>query len=343
MRNAKILITGGAGYIGCVLVQKLMESKKMWSMMDFDTLEDSRWKKTLADTFCFGWDKITVVDNLMYGQTPLSNYCYRGDFELLVQDVRDQKALLPLIEEADIIIPLAAIVGFPACEQDKRLASETNYEHIKFICENKKPEAYVLYPNTNSGYGVGKEDEECTEETPLNPISHYGVTKCQAEDTVLEHGGISFRLATVFGVSPRMRLDLLVNDFTYKAFSDKYIVLFEHKFRRNFIHVQDVALAFMHGIKKYSTMKGNAYNVGLSSANLTKKQLAETIKKFVPSFSINYDEIQTDPDKRDYIVSNRKLESTGWRARYSLEDGIVELLKAYPILQKQLTTFTNLK
>lgn len=337
MSSDKILITGGAGYLGCVLVQKLLELKKLSNSVN-------QWKDTTddSDTQNYTWDTITIVDNLMYSQSPLVSYCYREDFNFLVQDVTDHEKLLPLIKEADVIIPLAALVGFPACEKNKREATLINHEHVKFICENKKPDAKILYPNTNSGYGIGDKDEFCTEETPLLPISHYGRTKCAAEKDVLAVGGVAFRLATVFGVSPRMRLDLLVNDFTYKAYNDSYIVLFEHEFRRNFIHVQDVALTFIRGICNYSSMSGEAYNVGLSDANINKLQLAEEIKKFVPNFSINFDEIQSDPDKRDYIVSNKKLEDTGWKPRYSLQSGIVEILKALPILQKQLHTFTNL-
>jgi|TARA_A100000172_G_scaffold78139_1_gene63321 nucleoside-diphosphate-sugar epimerase len=343
--NPTILITGGAGYIGTVLVQKLMESKKMWGLKDFN-MKDPRggwWKDTYPNLQSF--KKLIVYDNLMYQQTPLTQYCYRPEFEFVNGDVRDQDKLKKYVEQADIVIPLAAIVGAPACERDKELATAVNYEHVKFLCENAKPKAKIVYPNTNSGYGIGEKGVPCTEDMPLNPISHYGRTKCDAEKVVLEHGGIVFRLATVFGVSPRQRLDLLVNDFTYKAYKDGYIVLFEQDFVRNYIHVQDVALAFMRGIHFYThpkKMMTGVYNVGLSSANLSKLELAEKIKEQVPGFSIQYDDIAEDPDKRDYIVSNAKFENQGWRPRYTLERGITELLKAFEILGPSLNKYTNL-
>jgi nucleoside-diphosphate-sugar epimerase len=339
-----ILITGGAGYIGSVLVQKLMESKKVWSLASFRDINPEGSTKGPENPGFFSWTKVTVYDNLMYKQTPLTNYCYKDDFEFVRGDVRDHDKLLPLIKEADIIIPLAAIVGFPACERDKVLAEQVNYEHVKFIAENMTPDTTLVYPNTNSGYGIGEGDTFCTEETPLNPISHYGITKCKAEKEVLKVGGVSLRLATVFGVSPRMRLDLLVNDFTYKAHHDGYIVLFEKDFKRNYIHVQDVALTFIRAMIDYRKMSGEAYNVGRSDSNLSKLQLAEKIKEQIPKFSIQWDEIASDPDKRDYIVSNEKLESLTpcWKPHYSLESGISELLKSFSILDNTLTTYTNL-
>jgi nucleoside-diphosphate-sugar epimerase len=313
MRN--ILITGGAGYLGSVFVKNIMAQD---------------------------WDKVTVVDTLKFGQTPLTEYCCKDNFNFILGDVTDQELMLPLIQEADVIVPFAAIVGFPACDADRDGATKINYKHVKFICDNKNKDTKVIYPNSNSGYGVGEKDVFCTEETPLNPISHYGVTKCLAEKEVIRVGGVVFRLATVFGVSPRMRIDLLVNDFTYKAYNDGYIVLFEHEFKRNYIHVQDVTNAFLHGIENYESMGGELYNVGLSDANLNKKQLCEIIKEQVPNFSINFDDINTDPDKRDYIVSNEKLEATGWAPKVSLADGVKELLKAYPILGRQLRAYTNI-
>ena len=339
--SEKILITGGAGYIGSVLTQKLMESKKVWSLSSWNKVGPGGAEKSV-NPGQYTWDKVTVYDNLMYNQTPLINYCYKDDFEFVKGDVRDEESLLPYIQEADVIIPLAAIVGFPACDKDKKLAEQINVDHVKFILKNKKQDAKVIFPNTNSGYGVGKGDEFCTEESPLNPISWYGITKCEAEKAVLEAGGVSLRLATVFGVSQRMRLDLLVNDFTYKAVKDGYLVLFESHFKRNYIHVQDVALVFIRAIIDYIKMSGEAYNVGISSANLSKLELAETIKKYVPNLSITCDEIAKDPDKRDYIVSNEKLESLGWRPYYSLDRGISELLKAYTIINASLNQYTNL-
>ena len=195
----------------------------------------------------------------------------------------------------------------------------------------------MVYPNTNSGYGIG-ENGVCTEDSPLNPISHYGITKVKAEEEVLRIGGISLRLATVFGTSPRMRMDLLVNEFVYKALTDKSIVLFEKKFVRNFIHIRDVALVFRKMINQYEQWSGMVFNVGLSDANLTKQQLCEAIQDQIPSFQIFYNDNYEDPDKRDYIVSNEKLESCGWRPRYTLEQGIEELIKTYTILISNLSS-----
>ena len=336
--HENILITGGAGYLGSVLVQKLMESKKSARL----SYHDPHYEAKMETPSYYKWKKVTVYDSLMYKQTPLTNYCYRGDFEFVQGDVRDHLKLKPLIEEADVIIPLAAIVGFPACEADKELATQINKEQIDFIIKHMKPSCKIVYPNTNSGYGVGETGVYCTEETPLKPISHYGKTKCAAERAVISHGHVALRLATVFGVSPRMRLDLLVNDFTYKAYKDGYLVLFEWHFNRNFIHVQDVALAFIFAIQNYSFMRGSAYNVGLSDANMTKLELTYKIKEHFPGMSIQCDAIGKDPDKRDYIVSNEKLEKLGWRPRYSLGDGIRELKKCFTILGPSLNQYTNL-
>ena len=306
----KVLITGGAGYLGSVITELLLQD----------------------------WREITILDNMMYNQTSLINFSHYDNFKFINGDVRDKELLKELVLQNDIIIPLAAIVGFPACERDKELATQINYEHVKFICDianetNKK----VVYPNTNSGYGIG-ENGECTEDSPLNPISHYGKTKVEAEKEVLGIGGISLRLATVFGTSPRMRMDLLVNEFVYKALTDKSIVLFEKKFVRNFIHIRDVALVFRKMINQYEQWGGMVFNVGLSEANLTKEQLCEAIKEQVPSFQIFYNDNYEDPDKRDYIVSNALLESCGWKPRYTLEKGIEELIKTYTIMISNLSS-----
>jgi len=306
----KILITGGAGYLGSVITELLLENSS----------------------------KVTVLDNMMYNQTSSIIFSHKKNFKFVNGDVRDKELLRELVLQNDIIIPLAAIVGFPACERDKELATQINYEHVKFVCDiAKENNKRVVYPNTNSGYGIG-ENGECTEESPLNPISHYGVTKVNAEREVLGIGGISLRLATVFGTSPRMRMDLLVNEFVYKALTDKSIVLFEKKFVRNFIHIRDVALVFEKIINEYETHSGEVFNVGLSSANLTKQQLCEKIKEQIPSFEIFYNDNYEDPDKRDYIVSNLKLEKVGWSPNYTLEDGIEELIKTYTILIKNLSS-----
>ena len=306
----KILITGGAGYLGSVITEVLLQDSK----------------------------QVTILDNMMYNQTSVINFSHYETFKFINGDVRDKELLKELVLQNDVIIPLAAIVGFPACERDKELATQINYEHVKFVCDianetNKK----VVYPNTNSGYGIG-ENGECTEDSPLNPISHYGKTKVEAEKEVLGIGGISLRLATVFGTSPRMRMDLLVNEFVYKALTDKSIVLFEKKFVRNFIHIRDVALVFRKMINQYEQWSGRVFNVGLSEANLTKEQLCEAIKEQVPSFQIFYNDNYEDPDKRDYIVSNALLESCGWKPRYTLEKGIEELIKTYTIMISNLSS-----
>ena len=306
----KILITGGAGYLGSVITETLLE----------------------------GWREVTVLDNMMYNQTSLINFSHHKNFKFVHGDVRDKELLEKLVLENDIIIPLAAIVGFPACERDKELATQINYEHVKFVCDiAKENNKKVVYPNTNSGYGIG-ENGECTEESPLNPISHYGKTKVEAEKEVLGIGGISLRLATVFGTSPRMRMDLLVNEFVYKALTDKSIVLFEKKFVRNFIHIRDVALVFRKMINQYDRWSGRVFNVGLSKANLTKEQLCKAIKEQVPAFEIFYNDNYEDPDKRDYVVSNALLESCGWKPRYTLEEGIEELIKTYTIMISNLSS-----
>lgn len=306
----KILITGGAGYLGSVMTEYFLKSGH----------------------------EVTVLDNMMHTQTSSIIYSHWKTFNFINGDVRDKVLLKELVLYNDIIIPLAAIVGFPACERDKELATQINYEQVKFICDiAKENNKRVVYPNTNSGYGIG-DNGVCTEESPLNPISHYGVTKVNAEKEVLSMGGISLRLATVFGTSPRMRMDLLVNEFVYKALTDKSIVLFEKKFVRNFIHIRDVALVFEKMINEYPLHSGECYNVGLSEANLTKQQLCEVIKKEIPSFEIFYNDNYQDPDKRDYVVSNDKLESNGWIPQYSLESGIIELIKTYTILISDLSS-----
>jgi nucleoside-diphosphate-sugar epimerase len=306
----QVLITGGAGYLGSVLVDRLLDSGH----------------------------EVTVLDNLMYNQTSLIHYSYNKRFHFIYGDVRDTDLLEKLVPNFNVIIPLAAIVGFPACDRDKDLATAVNYTHVKTICDLVSgSDIKVIYPNTNSGYGIG-ENSECTEESPLNPISHYGVTKVKAEREVLNIGGISIRLATVFGSSPRMRMDLLVNEFVYKALTDKYITIFEKNFKRNYIHIRDVAKTFEYMIENYEKFQGEVFNVGLTSANLTKAQLVEKIKEFVPDFAITYSDFYQDPDKRDYLVSNAKLESTGWNPDWSLDDGIEELIKTYTILIQDLSS-----
>jgi nucleoside-diphosphate-sugar epimerase len=311
----KVLVTGGAGYIGSVLVEALLNRKY----------------------------NVTVVDSLMYKQTSLTQYCHLPNFKFVKGDVRNWDMMKPLVDEADVIIPLACIVGMPACKKYPELTLDTNQVAVEWLARNTRDDQKIIFPTTNSGYGIGQDGIHCTEETPLKPISLYGVTKVKAEEALLQRGNaVTFRLATVFGMSPRMRLDLLVNDFTYKAFKDKYIVLFESHFKRNFIHIRDVIKAFLFAIDNFDKMKGQPYNVGLSTANISKKELCETIKKFIPDFYIAESEINEDPDKRNYIVSNDKLEALGWLPEHSLEDGIEELLKAYPIIDASNNNFTNL-
>jgi nucleoside-diphosphate-sugar epimerase len=306
----KILITGGSGYLGSVITEKLLNKNY----------------------------EVTILDNLMYNQTSSITFTHNPNFNFIYGDVRDKSLLKSIVNNFDVIIPLAAIVGFPACDRDKDLATAINYEHVRYICELVNgTKIRVVYPNTNSGYGIG-ESGECTEESPLNPISHYGVTKVKAEREVLGIGGISVRLATVFGTSPRMRMDLLVNEFVYKALTDKYITIFEKDFVRNYIHIRDVANVFLFMIENYDKHSGEVFNVGLSDANLSKEQLVEKIKGYVPDFAITYSEYYSDPDKRDYIVSNEKIESVGWVAEHSLDNGIEELIKTYTILIQDLSS-----
>ncbi|MEP6795811.1 MAG: NAD-dependent epimerase/dehydratase [Saprospiraceae bacterium] len=310
----KILVTGGAGYIGSTLVPKLLEK---------------------------GY-KVTVIDNFYFNNyLSLLACCRNENFDVIEGDVRNEELMKKLIQQHDIIIPLAAIVGAPACEKDKIGAVTINYGQIKFINENRSPSQRILYPNSNSGYGIGIDGIHCTEESPLNPISLYGKTKVDAEKNLLASDNvITFRLATVFGISPRMRLDLLVNDFTYRAINDRFIVLFEAHFTRNYIHVADVAKAFLHAIDNFETMKNNAYNVGLSSANLSKFELCQTIKKYLPDFTIETNEFSKDPDQRNYIVSNEKIEKTGYHPDMDLDRGIMELIKGCKMIKNN--AFTNL-
>lgn len=304
--SKNVLITGGAGYIGSVLVPTLLNK---------------------------GFN-VKVIDNLMFGQVSLLSCFHHKNFEFILGDVLDTTLLEREIKKADIIIPLAALVGAPLCKRSPRLARMINFEQIKTLADLASPSQLFIYPNTNSGYGIGDKDKMCDENSPLKPISEYGIDKVEAENYLLSKGNaVTFRLATVFGVSPRMRLDLLVNDFTYRAFKDRALVLFEEHFRRNYIHVRDVVKGFIHGIENYAKMKGQAYNMGLSSANLTKRGLAEKIKQYVPNLYIHSATIGEDPDKRDYLVSNEKLEATGWKPDVSLDDGINELLRAFAMMK----------
>jgi nucleoside-diphosphate-sugar epimerase len=311
----KILITGGAGYLGSVIVDKLLKSEY----------------------------EVIILDKLLFNQTSLLQYTSNPNFKFIYGDVRNESLLEKLCNEVDVIIPLAAIVGFPACAADPKLAKEINFQQIVNIVKFTKGKKKILYPNTNSGYGVTKDELVCTELSPLNPISVYGQTKCEAENFLLAStNAIVFRLATVFGVSSRMRTDLLVNDFVYKAITDKYIVVFEKLFKRNFIHIEDVANAFLFMLENYDEYRGEVFNVGLSDANLSKQELLEKIQGHVKDFAVVYDDYYEDPDKRNYIVSNDKIEATGWLPQWDLDRGIKQLIMGYQmIVPKMGAEFRN--
>tara|TARA_B100000989_G_scaffold292373_1_gene268194 strand:- start:8601 stop:9530 length:930 start_codon:yes stop_codon:yes gene_type:complete len=307
----KILVTGGSGYIGSVLIHYLLEEHEVF-----------------------------VLDKFEKNNPSLAFFCSNESFHVIKGDVRDEKILKEVLNKVEMIIPLAALVGAPLCKQDPINAQSTNFDAIKLIVDNISRDQKIIFPTTNSGYGISKNDDLCTEDSPLNPISLYGKSKCEAEDLILQSGnGITFRLATVFGMSPQMRLDLIVNDFVYRAMFDSALIIFEGSFRRNFIHIRDVSRAFIHAIDNYEIMNNEPFNVGLSSANLTKIELCEKIKEHLPNFSFIESEIGEDPDKRDYLVSNKKIEKTGFSAKYSLDDGIVELIKGYSTFKS--TMFSN--
>jgi len=306
MKDHRILVTGGSGYIGSILVPALLEK---------------------------GFE-VTVVDNLMYDQISLLECCADPNFDFIKGDICDYALMKDMLLKFDIIIPLAAIVGAPACKINPTVTRLVNYEAHMNIVDSTSASQRIIFPTTNSGYGIGEKDKFCTEESPLRPLSEYGRDKVEIEKALLDKGNaVTFRLATVFGISPKMRIDLLVNDFTYRAYKDRSIILFEEHFRRNFIHVRDVAKAFLFGIDNYERMKGEPFNVGLSSANLTKRQLCEKIREYVPEFYIYSAPLGEDPDKRDYLVSNEKIESLGWKPDHTLDDGIRELLKGYKMLR----------
>lgn len=300
-----ILVTGGAGYIGSVLVGHLLRKGHT----------------------------VTVVDNLFYRVHGLFQYCSEDRFNFVYGDVRDESLMRHLLAKSDAILPLAALVGMPACARDPAYATSTNYEAIAMMKRLRSREQWVVYPCTNSGYGTKSGDLYCTEETPMEPISVYGKTKVEAERLLLDSpNSVSLRLATVFGVSARMRLDLLVNDFTYRAVRDRSLILYEKDFKRNYVHLEDVGRAFCHVLENFETMKGEAYNVGLNNANLSKEELALKIKHYVPELYIHAADVASDPDKRNYIVSNEKIQRKGFVAIHSLDEGIQQLIKAYTMM-----------
>ncbi len=310
----RVLVTGGAGYIGSILVPELLARGH----------------------------QVTVVDNFMYRQNSLMDCCANTLFRVVRGDVRDAQLMAAEYARHDVIIPLAAIVGAPACARSPDATKAIHLDVVRDMVGLLSKDQMLLYPVTNSGYGIGEADEMCTEESPLRPISLYGTTKVEAERILLDTGqAVTFRLATVFGAAPRMRVDLLVNDFVYRAVYDRFIVLFEPHFKRNFIHVRDVANAFLFAMDNYGKMKGHTYNVGLSDANLSKAELCEAIRKHCPDFHVLVSEIGKDPDKRNYMVSNEKIEKVGWLPRHSLDSGIVELIKCYSMI-RNAAAFDNL-
>lgn len=301
-----VLVTGGAGYLGSILVP------------------------TLLARGC----AVTAVDNFLYGQTSLLDCCAYENFTIVRGDVRDERLMLPLLKKADVIMPLACLVGAPLCAQKPIEARSINLDAILMLLKNASKAQRFISPTTNSGYGVGQAGVFCTEETPMNPISLYGVLKVELEQALLAAGAVSLRLATVCGVSPRMRLDLLVNDFTYRAVVDRFVVLFEAHFKRNYIHVRDVARAFCHALDHFDEMQGQPYNVGLSDANLSKMELCQEIQKQIPDFTVMEAPIGKDPDQRNYIVSNAKIEATGYQPQVSIQRAIAELIKGYQVVRR---------
>jgi nucleoside-diphosphate-sugar epimerase len=302
--DERVLVTGGLGYLGGILCEHLLRA---------------------------GY-RVTALDNLMYGQGQqgLFHLCANPDFEFIKGDVRDEHVMNHAMRDADVIIHLAAIVGASACDQDPLLATSVNFDAVRLLQRLRSPHQLVIYPNTNSGYGITSGERFCTEESPLQPISLYGRTKVDAEKLLLDApNSITLRLATVFGMSPRMRLDLLVNHFVYVAAKDKYLVIFEKEFKRNFVHVRDVADCMLHCIAHADGMVGRTYNVGLDSANLSKEELARKIQEYVPKFYVHFAPIGQDPDKRNYMVSSNRLREAGFTAERSLDQGIRELLKGY--------------
>lgn len=300
-----VVVTGAAGYLGSVLCEHLLAA---------------------------GY-RVTAADGLIYRQRSLFHLCAKPQFDFVVGDARDEQLMRRLVKDADVLIPLAAIVGAPACDRDPWLARSVNLEAIRLLARLRSNDQLIVYPTTNSGYGTKSGDVFCTEDTPLEPISLYGQTKTEAEAEILERTNtVTLRLATVFGMSPRMRLDLLVNHFVYAAVTDGYIVIFEKDFKRNYIHIRDVADCFIHCIENGKKMAGRPYNAGLDSANLSKEALALKIKEYVPNFYIHFGQVGSDPDKRNYIISNQRLRDAGFEARRSLDSGIQELLKGYRMM-----------
>lgn len=305
----KIFITGGAGYLGSVLTPTLLSLGH----------------------------EVTVLDNFYFNQNSLLDCCQHENFRIVRGDCRDEALVKPLLAKADLIIPLAALVGVPLCNTDALATKSTNQDAVEMLCRLAGKQQWFIMPVTNSGYGIGEKGKHCTEDSPLRPLSTYGITKVKAEEAVLaRENSISFRLATVFGMSPRMRIDLLVNDFVYRAVYDRAVVVFEGHFKRNYIHIRDVARAMLHGIAHFDQMKGKCYNVGLDDANLSKLELCAVIQKHLPKFVFVEAPIGEDPDKRDYIVSNARIAAAGFKPEWGLDRGIQELIKGFTILRNSI-------
>jgi nucleoside-diphosphate-sugar epimerase len=303
--NTHVLVTGGAGYIGSVLCKQLLDRGH----------------------------RVTVLDNFLYRQNSLLDCCSFETFRVVRGDCRDERVVTDLLREVDVIIPLAALVGAPLCNRDRVGAYSINFEAVQMLSKLASQQQRIIFPVTNSGYGIGQPGVPCTEDSPLRPISLYGETKVKAERVVLDRGNaITLRLATVFGASPRMRMDLLVNDFVWRAVHDRAVVVFEGHCKRNYIHIRDVVQAFLHSMDHFESMKNRAYNVGLDDANLSKLELCREIRRHIPQFVFFEAPIGEDPDKRDYIVSNERILSTGFKPDWSLERGIRELSKCYTIV-----------
>ena len=310
---SNILVTGGAGYIGSTLVPDLLSKKH----------------------------KVTVIDNFMYDQTSLATSIRDRNFEIVFGDVRDESLMKKLVSKADIIIPLAAIVGAPACDKDPVTAQSINKDSILWLLKQVSRSQQVIMPTTNSAYGSGEKNNFCDENSPLNPLSLYARDKVVVEKSLLEHeNSTSFRLATVFGISPRMRLDLLVNNFTLRAVTDGFVIVFEGHFKRNYIHILDVVQAFNMAINNKEQFKGEIFNVGLSQANISKIELCQEIKKIVPNFLFLEAPLGKDPDQRNYIVSNKKIEALGFSPTVSLQEGLNELVKGLKMFNHK--PFTNI-
>jgi nucleoside-diphosphate-sugar epimerase len=304
-----ILVTGGAGYLGSTLVPALLTAGH----------------------------KVTVLDNFLFKQNSLAHCCHHANFHVVRGDIRSEHTMKPLLAKADVVVPLAALVGAPMCSRDPIGATTTNHDAVELMLKLLSRSQWILMPTTNSAYGTGDESNFCTEESPLRPISQYAIEKVAVEKELMQRANaISFRLATVFGMSPRMRTDLLVNDFTYRAVVDRFVVLFESHFKRNYVHVRDVTRVFMHGIDNFENMRGQVYNVGLSDANVSKWELCEEIKKHVPDFIFQEAQLGKDPDQRNYVVSNAKIEATGFKPTHTLAFGIGELIKGYTMIRNSV-------